>query len=230
MAQDERGPKITAAPEPIRILVADDHPIVREGLVAILSTQPDFQVIGQAGSGAEVVEKVTRDRPDVLLLDLEMPDMDGVEALRRLRESAIQIRVIVFTAFDSDERILGAVRAGAQGYLLKGVPRDEVFAAIRIVHAGNSLLQPVVASRLLRQVSQESSAPVSGIHALTPREVDVLRLLMRGLQNKEIATELVVTERTVKFHVSSILMKLGAGNRTEAVAIANREGIDRSGR
>jgi DNA-binding NarL/FixJ family response regulator len=225
MAQDERGPKAATAPVPIRILVADDHPIVREGLVAILSSQPDFQVIGQAGSGAEVVEKVNRDRPDVLLLDLEMPDMDGVEALRRLRESGIQIRVIVFTAFDSDERILSAVRAGAQGYLLKGVPREEVFTAIRVVHAGNSLLQPIVASRLLRQVSQESAGGLTGIHALTARELDVLRLLMRGLQNKEIASELVVTERTVKFHVSSILMKLGAGNRTEAVAIASKQGL-----
>jgi DNA-binding NarL/FixJ family response regulator len=214
----------------IRIVVADDHPIVREGLAAILSTQADFQVVGQVGNGADVVHVVVEQAPDVLLLDLEMPDMDGVEALQRLREARVRTRVIVFTAFDTDERILGAVRAGAQGYLLKGVPRDEVFAAIRIVHAGNSLLQPVIASRLLRQVSQETAAPVSGIHALTAREVDVLRLLMRGLQNKEIAAELVVTERTVKFHVSSILMKLGAGNRTEAVAIANREGIDRAGR
>src|SRR5271165_16851 len=209
---------------PIRILVADDHPIVREGLVAILSTQPDFKVVGQAGGGAEVVEKVAALEPDVLLLDLEMPDMDGVEALRRLRDAHLPVRVIVFTAFDSDERILGAVRAGAQGYLLKGVPREEVFTAIRVVHAGNSLLQPIVASRLLRQASQQHAAGVTGVHALTARELEVLRLLMRGLQNKEIASELVVTERTVKFHVSSILMKLGAGNRTEAVAIASKQG------
>ncbi len=214
-----------ATNSPIRILVADDHPIVREGLVAILSTQPDFKVVGQAGGGAEVVEKVAALEPDVLLLDLEMPDMDGVEALRRLRDAHLPVRVIVFTAFDSDERILGAVRAGAQGYLLKGVPREEVFTAIRVVHAGNSLLQPIVASRLLRQVSQQHTTSVSGVHALTARELEVLRLLMRGLQNKEIASELVVTERTVKFHVSSILMKLGAGNRTEAVAIASKQGI-----
>ena len=214
-----------ATNSPIRILVADDHPIVREGLVAILSTQPDFKVVGQAGGGAEVVEKVAALEPEVLLLDLEMPDMDGVEALRRLRDAHLPVRVIVFTAFDSDERILGAVRAGAQGYLLKGVPREEVFTAIRVVHAGNSLLQPIVASRLLRQVSQQHTNSVSGVHALTARELEVLRLLMRGLQNKEIASELVVTERTVKFHVSSILMKLGAGNRTEAVAIASKQGI-----
>src|SRR5579859_6973045 len=142
----------------IRILVADDHPIVREGLVAILSTQADFEIAGEAGTGVEVVRRVTELRPDVLLLDLEMPEMDGVEALRRLHAAGTPVRVIVFTAFDTDERILAAVRAGAQGYLLKGAPRDEVFQAIRVVHAGNSLLQPIVASRLLRQVSQANAA------------------------------------------------------------------------
>jgi DNA-binding NarL/FixJ family response regulator len=210
----------------IRILVADDHPVVRDGLVAILSTQPDFEIVAEAGTGAEVVRGVAEQRPDVVLLDLEMPDMDGVEALRELRNREARARVIVFTAYDTDERILAAVRAGAQGYLLKGAPREEIFQAIRVVHAGNSLLQPIVASRLLRQVSEENTAQ-AGMRSLTARELDVLRLLMRGLQNKEIAADLVVTERTVKFHVSQILMKLGAGNRTEAVALANRYGLGR---
>ncbi|HEV2461146.1 MAG TPA: response regulator transcription factor [Ktedonobacterales bacterium] len=210
----------------IRILVADDHPVVRDGLVAILSTQPDFEIVAEAGTGAEVVRGVAEQRPDVVLLDLEMPNMDGVEALRELRNREARARVIVFTAYDTDERILAAVRAGAQGYLLKGAPREEIFQAIRVVHAGNSLLQPIVASRLLRQVSEENTAQ-AGMRSLTARELDVLRLLMRGLQNKEIAAELVVTERTVKFHVSQILMKLGAGNRTEAVALANRYGLGR---
>ena len=209
---------------PIRILVADDHPVVRDGLVAILSTQRDFDVVGETGSGAETVRAVAELHPDVLLLDLEMPEMDGVAVLHRLHELHADVRVIVFTAFDTDERILAAVRAGAQGYLLKGVPRDQIFEAIRVVQAGNSLLQPVVASRLLRQMSEEDTI-TAGIRSLTARELDVLRLLMRGLQNKEIAHELVVTERTVKFHVSSILTKLGAGNRTEAVAIATRHGL-----
>jgi DNA-binding NarL/FixJ family response regulator len=209
---------------PIRIVVADDHPVVRDGLVAILSAQRDFAVVGEAGTGEEAVRLATEQRADVLLLDLEMPHMDGVEVLQRLRERHSAVRVIVFTAFDADERILAAVRAGAKGYLLKGVPRDEIFEAVRVVHAGNSLLQPVVASRLLRQMSEEDSA-AQGIRSLTTRELEVLRLVMRGLQNKEIANELVVTERTVKFHVSSILMKLGAGNRTEAVAIATRHGL-----
>ena len=208
----------------IRILVADDHPIVRDGLVAILSTQADFDVVGEAATGLETVQQAEALKPDVILLDLEMPELDGVEAIRRMRDTNPDIHVIVFTAFDTDERILGAVRAGARGYLLKGVPREEVFQAIRVVHAGDSLLQPIVASKLLRQVSQEHTTSAM-LEALTPRELDVLHLLARGLENKEIALELVISERTVKFHVSSILSKLGAGNRTEAVALAAQQGL-----
>lgn len=208
----------------IRILVADDHPVVRDGLVAILSTQSDLQVVAEAGSGPETLERAAQTRPDVVLLDLEMPEMDGVAVLRRLREEQPDTRVIIFTAFDTDERILAAVQAGAQGYLLKGAPRDEVFNAVRVVHGGGSLLQPVVASKLLRQMSQEPDVK-EVTEPLTPREQDVLQRLAQGLQNKEIAGELVISERTVKFHVSSILAKLGAGNRTEAVAIAAQMGL-----
>jgi len=209
----------------IRILVADDHPIVREGLVAILSTQPDFEVVGEAGTGLEVVEQVAQLEPDVVLLDLEMPELDGVRALKRLRESNPDVRTLVFTAFDTDERILGAVQAGAKGYLLKGAPRDELFKAVRVVHAGESLLQPVVASKLLKQVSHQQAPSTTEIESLTPRELEVLHWLAQGLQNKEIAIELVISERTVKFHVSSIMGKLGAGNRTEAVTIAAQQGL-----
>src|SRR5688572_10474308 len=132
---------------PIRILVADDHPVVRDGLTAILGTQSDLEVVGEAAAGAETVQLAATLRPDVILLDLEMPGMDGVEALMRLREANPEVRVIVFTAFDTDERILNAVKAGAQGYLLKGAPREELFNAIRVVHSGGSLLQPVIASK-----------------------------------------------------------------------------------
>lgn len=204
---------------PIRILVADDHPVVRDGLIAILGTQPDFEVIGKAATGVEVIEQAVKLQPDVILLDLEMPEMDGVEALRRLRQINPRCRAIAFTAFDTDERIVGAVQAGAQGYMLKGAPREDIFNAVRVVHAGGSLLQPVVASKLLKQVSHPPP------EALTPREQAVLQRLAQGLQNKEIAAELVITERTVKFYVSSILSKLGAGNRTEAVTLAVQRGL-----
>jgi DNA-binding NarL/FixJ family response regulator len=210
--------------EPIRILVADDHPIVRDGLIAILDTQPDFQVVGKASNGLETLQQIEVTSPDVLLLDLEMPELDGVETLLRLRETQSKIRTIVFTAFDTDERIVGAVQAGAQGYLLKGAPREEIFNAIRVVHVGGSLLQPVVASKLLKQVTGEHRNQ-SDPDALTAREQHVLKLLAQGLQNKEIALELTITERTVKFYVSSILSKLGAGNRTEAVKIAVQRGL-----
>lgn len=202
----------------IRILVADDHPVVRDGLVAMLGTQPDFDVVGEAATGREAVEQVGALQPDVVLLDLEMPEMDGVEVLHRLRQESREVRAIIFTAFDTDERIMAAVQAGAQGYLLKGAPREELFRAVRVVHAGGSTLQPIIASKLMRQVSEE-------FEPLTPRELEVLSLVAQGLQNKEIAAELTITERTVKFYVSSILGKLRAGNRTEAVAIAAQKGL-----
>lgn len=209
----------------VRILVADDHPIVREGLVAILDTQEDFEVIGEAGSGREAIERMDESAPDVLLLDLEMPDLDGLAVLQHLRDHESPVRAIVFTVFDTDDRILSAVRTGAKGYLLKGAPREQIFNAVRIVSQGGSLLEPVVASKLMEHVNRTRNDP----DALTPRELEVLPLLAQGLLNKEIADRLDITERTVKFHVSSILGKLGAGNRTEAVSIAAQRGLVRVG-
>lgn len=203
----------------IRILVADDHPIVRDGLVAVLNTQPDFQVVGQAGSGQEVLNRLEELAPHLLLLDLEMPEMDGVETLRRLQQMGQSVRAIVFTAFDTDDRIVQAVRAGAKGYLLKGAPREELFNAVRVVHAGGSLLQPVIASKLMHRLNQPEPDP------LTDRELEVLALVAQGMSNRQIADELVITERTVKFHVSAIMAKLDAANRTEAVALAREQGI-----
>jgi DNA-binding NarL/FixJ family response regulator len=207
--------------EQIRILVADDHPVVREGLVAILSTQPDFDVIGEAASGVEVVKLVDRLSPDVILLDLEMPEMDGVQALEQIKQKHPRTQAIVFTAFDTDERILAAVRAGAKGYLLKGSPREDIFKAVRLANQGSSLLQPVIASRLMHHIAENASEHPT----LTRREQEVLELLAQGKTNKEISAALVISERTVKFHISSLMRKLGAGNRTEAVANAARLGL-----
>ncbi len=212
-------------PVPIRLLVVDDHPVVRDGLVAMLGTQPDFEVVGQASTGLEAVERAAALAPDVVLLDLEMPGLDGAEALAQMRAARPLVRALVFTAFDTDERIVGAVRAGAQGYLLKGAPRDELFNAIRVVAGGGSLLQPVVASRLLQRLSAAADASAPPPEPLTEREHEVLRLLAQGKPNKEIAAALAISERTVKFHVSSILSKLGAGNRTEAVTLAAQRGL-----
>ena len=223
----------------IRILLADDHPIVREGLRAVLETQPDFEILGtpqQAANGDEAQRLALELRPDILLLDLEMPVMDGVETIRRLRQHTSggqhsteqsSPRIIVFTAFDNDERIIAALEAGANGYLLKGAPREDIFHAIRVTMQGGSLLQPLVASKLLRHMGQQgtrlSSQPL--YEALTERELEVLTLLAQGMQNKEIATHLVISERTVKFHVNSIMGKLGAANRTEAVVLAAQKGL-----
>ena len=209
----------------IRIIVADDHPVVRDGLVAVLGTQSDFAVVGEASNGREVLRLLQDHQADVIMLDLEMPEMDGVECIIQLRELNPDCRVIVFTAFDTDERILSAVQAGAQGYLLKGARREDVFNAIRVVHDGGSLLTPVIASKLLRRVSQSDTPPDPAPDTLTPRELEVLKLMAQGQQNKEIGAALFISERTVKFHVSSILIKLGAGNRAEAVAIAAQQGL-----
>jgi DNA-binding NarL/FixJ family response regulator len=203
----------------IRIVVADDHPVVREGLAAILGTQPDFAVVGEAASGDELLALAEATQPEVALVDLEMPGLDGAAAIRRLPEVAPATRALVLTAFDSDERIIGALQAGAQGYLLKGAPRAQIFEAVRVVAGGGSLLQPTVAARMAARVARPAPP------ALRPRERQVLELVARGQTNKEIALALGVVERTVKFHLSAAMDRLGAANRAEAVALAAQHGL-----
>jgi DNA-binding NarL/FixJ family response regulator len=200
----------------IRLLVVDDHPVVREGLVALLEDEPEFRVVGSAGSAEAALALAERLRPDVALLDLELPGLDGVAAIARLAAVAPQTRVVVFTAYDTDERVFGAIQAGAKGYVLKGASAGDIARAIRTVHGGGSALEPHVAAKVLAALS----APRRSGVLLSPREREVLRLLAQGLANKQIARALAITERTVKFHVTSILNKLGADNRAQAVALA----------
>ncbi len=208
----------------IKVLVCDDHPIVREGIVAILETQDDIQVIGEVSDGAEAVTRVAQGGIDVVLMDLAMAQMDGAEATRRIRALDSPARVLVLTAFDTDERILEAVQAGAQGYLLKGAKPAEIFDAVRVVHSGGSLLQPTIANSLLRALSGTHKAtPVPtgpAIEPLTEREREVLVLIAKGLRNKEIADTLFISERTVKFHANALYQKLNVTSRTEAVSFA----------
>ncbi|MGI8688519.1 MAG: LuxR C-terminal-related transcriptional regulator [Thermomicrobiales bacterium] len=200
----------------IRVFVVDDHPIVRQGLVMVLGDVPDFAVVGAAGSVAEAVTQIGRLHPDVALLDLELAGEDGVAAIPSIAAASPETRVLIFTAYDTDERVFSAVEAGANGYLLKGAPTEEIAQAIRAVVAGGSHLDPRVASRLVAVV--RSTRRGDGI--LSAREYEVLRLIAAGLANKEIGRALFISERTVRFHVTSIFTKLGATSRTQAVALA----------
>ena len=200
----------------IRVVVADDHAVVRQGLRTFLDLQEDIEVVGEAADGAEALEAVERLSPDVVLIDLVMPGVDGIEAIRELRERAPSVRAIVLSSFIDDEKLFPAVRAGAAGYLLKDVQPQELVEAIRTVHAGGALLHPRVASRLLEELATDP---------LTPREREVLSLLGRGMANKVIARELSLSEKTVKAHVSSILAKLGVTDRTQAALYAVRAGL-----
>ena len=200
----------------IRVLIADDHAVVRQGLRTFLDLQEDIEVVGEAADGAEALDAAERLAPDVVLLDLVMPGIDGIEAIRRLRERAPDARAIVLSSFVDDDKLFPAVRAGAAGYLLKDVQPQEIVEAIRTVHGGGALLHPQVAARLLEELTEDP---------LTPREREVLVLIGRGMPNKLIARELSLSEKTVKAHVSSILGKLGVTDRTQAALYAVREGL-----
>jgi DNA-binding NarL/FixJ family response regulator len=212
----------------ISVLLADDQALVRTGFHLILSAEPDLEVIAEAADGLEAVQLAVAERPDVVLMDIRMPELDGIEATRRLTAEASGTRVLMLTTFDLDEYVVDAFRAGASGFLLKTAPRDQLVAAVRTVHAGEALLAPVSTRKLIEQFAhpaRESAALAS----LTARERDVLVLLSRGLSNPEIAAELVVEPSTVKSHVASVLSKLGLRDRVQAVVFAYESGLVRPG-
>ena len=205
----------------ISVLIADDHPFVRHGLRTYLETLDDLEVVGEASDGAEAVELAGQLLPEVVLMDLVMPELGGVEATRAIRAASPSTKVIVLTSFDDDEKVFPAIKAGAAGYLLKDVHPAELAEAVRKASRGEALLAPSVAARLMQEVSGERP-PAAG---LTERELEVLRLIARGMSNKLIARELVVSEKTVKTHVSNILAKLHLADRTQAALYAVREGL-----
>jgi DNA-binding NarL/FixJ family response regulator len=205
----------------IRIVIADDHPIVRSGLTGLLASQDDFEVVGEASNGREAVAVVQRMRPDVVLTDLRMPELDGVGAIREMCAAHPALKVLVLTTYDTDADILRAVEAGATGYLLKETPRDELFAAIRATALGKSALSPSVASRLVGRARQPSEKTLSA------REIEVLMLVAKGTSNKLIARELEIGETTVKTHLLHIFAKLGVDDRTAAVTTAVERGVIR---
>jgi len=219
----------------VSLVVADDHEVVRAGFAALLDTQPDFTVLGTASDGGEAV-RVCRDlKPDVVLMDVRMPSLDGIEATRQLAGTGESgPRVLILTTFDLDEYVFDALRAGASGFLLKDVTAERLFDAVRVVAAGEALLAPAVTRRLISEFTRlrpaRDAVPSAVLGALTPRETEVLRLVAEGLSNPEVARRLVVTEETVKTHVSRILAKLGLRDRTQAVVAAYESGLVVPGR
>jgi NarL family two-component system response regulator LiaR len=207
----------------IRVLIVDDHAVVRSGLTAFLSVYDDLDLVGEAGGGAEAVEICTSLGVDVVLMDLVMPGMDGAAATEAIRETCPQTQVLALTSFKEDELVQGALQAGAIGYLLKNISGDELAAAIRAAHAGRPTLAPEATQALIHAATQPKEEPL-GVD-LTKREIEMLHMMVEGLSNPDIAKRLYLSRSTVKFHVSNILMKLGAASRTEAVSIALRRGL-----
>jgi NarL family two-component system response regulator LiaR len=216
----------------IRVLIVDDHAIVRDGICALLATKPDIEVVGEAGNGREAISKAQSLQPDVILMDLMMPEMDGIEAIRRIVAHRPGARILVLTSFAADDKVFPAIKAGAMGYLLKDSESEDLVRAIHQVYRGESSLHPQIARKLLQELSSPpqpppTPEPVSGptVDPLTEREVQVLQLLARGLSNQEIADQLVIVEGTVRAHVSNILSKLHLVSRTQATLYALREGL-----
>jgi NarL family two-component system response regulator LiaR len=210
--------------EPIRVFVADDHAIVRKGIAAVLEIVPDIEVVGEAKNGHDAVYRVEQLRPDVILMDLVMPEMDGIEAIRRIKDRQPEARILVLTTFAGEDKIFPAIKAGALGYHLKDSRPEELVQAIREVYRGESSLHPVIARKVLEELSRPPDRPPTP-DPLTPREVQVLRLVAQGLENREIAERLMISEATVRTHVSNITGKLHVASRTQAALYALREGI-----
>jgi DNA-binding NarL/FixJ family response regulator len=211
----------------IRVLLADDQELVRSGFRLILELADGIDVVGEAADGREAVRLARELQPDVVLMDVRMPEVDGIEATRRLRQAGVDARVLVLTTFDLDEYVYGAMRAGASGFLLKDAPREQLVTAVRTIGRGEALLAPAVTKRLIERFV-DRPAPVEAVPALaelSSRELEVLRLVARGLSNAEIAAELIVSETTVKTHVARLLMKLGVRDRVQAVVLAYESGI-----
>jgi DNA-binding NarL/FixJ family response regulator len=219
----------TTSHRPIRIVVADDHQVVRTGFADLLDTQPDFTVVGTAADGAEALRVCHEQTPDVVLMDVRMPGMDGIAATRQLTAHDDSPHVLILTTFDLDEYVYDALRAGASGFLLKDVTAERLFDAVRVIAAGEALLAPAITRRLINEFTcprpHADAAATTALAALTPREIEVLCLIAEGLSNLEIADRLVVTEQTVKTHVSRLLAKLGLRDRTQAVITAYETGL-----
>ena len=219
---------MTPTPTAVRIVVADDQQIVRDGFAALLESQPDFTVVGTASDGDQATRVCRSLHPDVILMDVRMPGTDGIEATRQLAAEGDRPRVLILTTFDLDEYVYDALLAGASGFLLKDVTAERLFDAVRIIAAGDALLAPNVTRRLISEFARHrprTAASIPQLGELTPRETEVLRLLAEGLSNPEIGARLVVTEETVKTHVSRILRKLGLRDRTQAVVAAYESGL-----
>lgn len=208
----------------IRVLIADDHDVVRRGLRALLETERDIEIVGEAADGVEAVLKVRSLRPDVTLLDLMMPRKTGIEVIADIKQESPEARILVLTSFSDDEKVFSAIKAGALGYLLKETAPDELLQAVRDVYDGESSLHPAIARKLIRELNRPSSLPPAD-EPLTEREIEVLIKVARGLSNQEIADSLVISERTVRTHVSNILSKLHLANRTQAALYALKEGL-----
>ena len=210
--------------EPIRVLIADDHAIVREGLSSLIGAEADLQLVGEAADGVEAVEQALRLRPDVILMDLVMPRLGGLEAISRIRQAWPEAHILVLTSFSDDSKMLPALKAGAQGYLLKNAPAESIIHAIRDLAHDRGVLDPIIARRLIKEFDQTSPA-AEPEPALTPRETEILRLIAQGLSNQEIADRLHLSEPTVRVQVSHILAALQVSNRTQAALYALRKGI-----